>query len=192
MSCSIFNVMQMSRGQEAESLLLFHLLQEAVNTSWPPPEESSWAWRLAEVEGPPGSSSCSLFVCSLSHQRFKFHLMNAQMSPCALQTSKASQTPSSFFFFCQPVTFLFPTLQRQRDVIERWCHFALCCWEGISNGAKAKFPNVSTKRLFQSFPKQRQTDILTRHACSPCHKMCFNSTLRLWHILRQNLKNKSK
>lgn len=60
---------------------------------------------------------------------------------------------------------------------------------GISNGAKAKFQNVSTKRLFQSFFKQGQTDWLDTHT-AVSQDVFQRHAEALGHILRQNLKNK--
>ncbi len=70
MCCAIFGDIHRSWRPEAEPLLLSHLPREAVNTSWPPPEASSWVWRLPEPRGLPGSYSCYL---SLYVQHIQIH-----------------------------------------------------------------------------------------------------------------------
>lgn len=174
MSRSICGVVQMSWGQAEKSRLLFHLLQEAVNTSRPPPEEFQLGpGVLRSSRGAlPGSYSCSL-----SHQRFQIpshghanvppHVLNGHLRP-------VGHRPPFLVFFLLSACDIFVSyaLQRQHDVIGRWCHLTRCRWEGISKRRKRpNFENVSTKRLFQ--------DRLTPHARSQqCHEMRFNGVLK--------------
>lgn len=69
MCCAIFRDIHISWRWEAEPLLLSHLPQEAVNTSWPPLEAASWVWRLLE----PGGGPWLLQLLSLSLK----HTLNA-------------------------------------------------------------------------------------------------------------------
>lgn len=70
MCCAIFRDIHIRWRWEAEPLLLSHLPQEAVNTSWPPLEASSWVWRLLlEPRGPPALTAAT----SLSVKHTQIH-----------------------------------------------------------------------------------------------------------------------
>lgn len=69
--CAIFRGIHISWRWEAEPLLLSHLPQEAVNTSWPPLEVSSWVWRLLEPRGPPAPTAATSL--SVKHTQIHIH-----------------------------------------------------------------------------------------------------------------------
>lgn len=88
-------------------------------------------------------------LCAPSHTNALNSISWTHKCPHVLNRQGQSDAVLHFFFFFVSLWhFCFLRWQRQHDVIERWCHFTLCCWEGISNGPKAKFQNVSTERLF--------------------------------------------
>ena len=69
MCCAIFRDIHISWRREA--LLLSNLPREAVNTSWPPREASSWVWRLLEPRGPLVPTAATSLSLSLSNTRIQ-------------------------------------------------------------------------------------------------------------------------